>query len=101
MPRKTKSGAIKVGLVQMSCSNDPAANLTQATARIEAAAKRGDFNEVVHGREGRRFHFREEPRVSCRSLRSAITSFSSRLRDSVRLTSSNTSFSSARRSVSS
>ena len=41
MPRKTKSGAIKVGLVQMSCSNDPAANLTQATARIEAAAKRG------------------------------------------------------------
>jgi len=41
MPRKTKPGAIKVGLVQMSCSNDPAANLAKAMERIEAAAKRG------------------------------------------------------------
>jgi N-carbamoylputrescine amidase len=41
MPPKTKPGAIKVGLVQMSCSNDPAANLAKAMERIEAAAKKG------------------------------------------------------------
>lgn len=41
MPRKTKPGEIKVGLVQMSCGNDPAANLTKAIERIEAAAKKG------------------------------------------------------------
>ena len=41
MPRKTKLGAIKVGLVQMSCSDDPAANLAKAMERIEAAAKKG------------------------------------------------------------
>jgi N-carbamoylputrescine amidase len=41
MPRKTKPGEIKVGLVQMSCSNDPAANLAKAMERIAAAAKKG------------------------------------------------------------
>ena len=41
MPRKTKPGEIKVGLVQMSCSNDPAANLAKAVKQIEAAAKGG------------------------------------------------------------
>jgi N-carbamoylputrescine amidase len=41
MPRKTKPGKVKVGLVQMSCSNDPAANLATAMTRIEAAARKG------------------------------------------------------------
>lgn len=41
MPRKTKPGEIKVGLVQMSCGNDSAANLAKAIERIEAAAKKG------------------------------------------------------------
>ena len=41
MPGKTKPGEIKVGLVQMSCGNDPAANLAKAIERIEAAAQRG------------------------------------------------------------
>jgi N-carbamoylputrescine amidase len=41
MPRKTKPGEVKVGLVQMSCGNDPAANLAKAMERIEAAAKKG------------------------------------------------------------
>ena len=41
MPRKTKPGKVKVGLVQMSCSNDPAANLAKAMTRIEAAARKG------------------------------------------------------------
>ena len=41
MPRKTKPGVIKVGLVQMSCSADPGANLAHAIERIEAAAKKG------------------------------------------------------------
>jgi N-carbamoylputrescine amidase len=41
MPRKTKPGEIKVGLVQMSCSTDPGANLAHAIERIEVAAKKG------------------------------------------------------------
>ena len=41
MPGKTKPGEIKVGLVQMSCGNDPAANLAKAIERIEAAAQKG------------------------------------------------------------
>ena len=32
---------IRVGLVQMSCGENPAANLAKAIERIEAAAKRG------------------------------------------------------------
>jgi N-carbamoylputrescine amidase len=32
---------VKIGLVQMSCGEDPAANLTRAVAAIEAAAKKG------------------------------------------------------------
>jgi N-carbamoylputrescine amidase len=39
---KTKTAnQVKIALVQMSCANDPAANLTKAVQRIEAAAKRG------------------------------------------------------------
>src|SRR4026207_847636 len=41
MPRKTKPGEVKVGLVQMSCSADPGANPAHAIERIEAAAKKG------------------------------------------------------------
>ena len=39
---KTKTAnQVKIALVQMSCANDPAANLAKAVQRIEAAAKRG------------------------------------------------------------
>ncbi|HWH78576.1 MAG TPA: carbon-nitrogen hydrolase [Candidatus Binatus sp.] len=41
MPRKSKSQQVKIGLVQMSCAQSPAANLSKAIERIEAAAKRG------------------------------------------------------------
>ena len=41
MARKNKSDRVKLGLVQMSCGNDPAANLAKAIERIEAAAKNG------------------------------------------------------------
>ncbi|HEX9453625.1 MAG TPA: carbon-nitrogen hydrolase [Candidatus Binatia bacterium] len=41
MPRKSKPELIKLGLVQMTCTESPAANLSQAMQRIEAAAKRG------------------------------------------------------------
>lgn len=38
---RTNSDLVKVGLVQMSCANGPAANLAKAVERIEAAAKKG------------------------------------------------------------
>ena len=42
MPRKTKlSRGVKVGLVQMSCEQQPETNLKKAIARINDAAKRG------------------------------------------------------------
>jgi N-carbamoylputrescine amidase len=41
MPKKLKSNIVRVGLVQMSCSEKPEANLKKALARIEEAAKRG------------------------------------------------------------
>jgi N-carbamoylputrescine amidase len=41
MARSKKSNQVKVGLVQMSCSESPAANLAKAVERVEAAAKRG------------------------------------------------------------
>jgi N-carbamoylputrescine amidase len=41
MQRKSKPELIKLGLVQMTCTESPAANLSQAMQRIEAAAKRG------------------------------------------------------------
>ena len=40
MARKN-SDQVKVGLVQMSCANDPAANLAKAVERIAVAAKKG------------------------------------------------------------
>ena len=41
MPKKVKSNIVRVGLVQMSCSEKPEANLKKAIARIDEAAKRG------------------------------------------------------------
>jgi N-carbamoylputrescine amidase len=41
MPSKTQANLVKVGLVQMSCAEPPAANLAKAMERIEAAAKHG------------------------------------------------------------
>ena len=41
MARANKSDQVKLALVQMSCANDPAANLAKAMQRIEAAAKKG------------------------------------------------------------
>ena len=41
MPRSKANEQITLGLIQMSCSADPAANLTKATQRIGAAAKKG------------------------------------------------------------
>jgi N-carbamoylputrescine amidase len=41
MARAKNSDQVKVALVQMSCAQEPAANLTKAVQRIEAAAKRG------------------------------------------------------------
>jgi len=41
MARSKISNQVKVALVQMSCANDPAANLAKAVQRIEASAKRG------------------------------------------------------------
>lgn len=41
MPKKVKSRIVKIGLIQMSCGPEPAANLKKAIARIGDAAKRG------------------------------------------------------------
>jgi N-carbamoylputrescine amidase len=41
MPRQKNPDRIKLGLIQMSCSDDSAANLAKAVQRIEAAAKKG------------------------------------------------------------
>ena len=41
MPKKTKSNIVKVGLIQMSCDQDPDKNLKKAIARIGEAAKKG------------------------------------------------------------
>jgi N-carbamoylputrescine amidase len=41
MPKRVKSNIVTVGLVQMSCDPQPAANLKKAIARIAEAAKRG------------------------------------------------------------
>jgi len=41
MARTKTPEQIKVALVQMSCANDPIANLAKAVQRIEAAAKKG------------------------------------------------------------
>jgi N-carbamoylputrescine amidase len=41
MPRAKNSERVTLGLVQMSCGDDPAANLAKAIARISAAAKKG------------------------------------------------------------
>jgi N-carbamoylputrescine amidase len=41
MAKKTKSNTVTVGLVQMSCDLEPAANLKKAIARIGEAAKKG------------------------------------------------------------
>jgi N-carbamoylputrescine amidase len=41
MPRRKKPDQIKLGLIQMGCSDDPAANLAKAMHRIEVAAKKG------------------------------------------------------------
>ena len=41
MARTKNPEQVKVALVQMSCANDPAANLAKAVQRIEAAAKKG------------------------------------------------------------
>ncbi|MGH9874824.1 MAG: carbon-nitrogen hydrolase [Pyrinomonadaceae bacterium] len=41
MAKKSKSNTVKVGLVQMSCEEKPAANLKKAIARIGEAAKQG------------------------------------------------------------
>ncbi|MFA6564328.1 MAG: carbon-nitrogen hydrolase [Verrucomicrobiia bacterium] len=41
MATKLKSHVVRVGLVQMACSPDPAANLKKAMARVEEAARRG------------------------------------------------------------
>ena len=41
MPKKNKSNTVKVGLIQMSCDQDPDKNLKKAIARIGEAAKKG------------------------------------------------------------
>jgi N-carbamoylputrescine amidase len=41
MAHNVDSGRVKLGLVQMSCGKDAAANLAKAIDRIEAAAKKG------------------------------------------------------------
>ncbi|MFZ2640267.1 MAG: carbon-nitrogen hydrolase [Verrucomicrobiia bacterium] len=41
MATKRKSDVVRVGLVQMACSPNPAANLKKALARVEDAARRG------------------------------------------------------------
>jgi N-carbamoylputrescine amidase len=41
MSRSKKTDLVKVGLVQMSCGENPAANLAKAVERIEAAAGKG------------------------------------------------------------
>jgi N-carbamoylputrescine amidase len=41
MPKKSKSNSVKVGLIQMSCDQDPDANLAKAISRIGEAAKKG------------------------------------------------------------
>jgi N-carbamoylputrescine amidase len=41
MPNKKQGNTVKVGLVQMSCAPEPAANMKKAVARINEAAKRG------------------------------------------------------------
>jgi N-carbamoylputrescine amidase len=41
MPRKTKKNVVSVGLIQMSCDQDPDKNLKKAIARIGEAAKKG------------------------------------------------------------
>jgi N-carbamoylputrescine amidase len=41
MPGKSKANSVAVGLVQMSCDPQPAANLKKAIARIGEAAKKG------------------------------------------------------------
>ena len=41
MARTKNPDQVKVALVQMSCANDPIANLAKAVQRIEAAAKKG------------------------------------------------------------
>ena len=41
MPGKSKANSVVVGLVQMSCDPQPAANLKKAIARIGEAAKKG------------------------------------------------------------
>jgi N-carbamoylputrescine amidase len=41
MPKKSKSNTIKVGLIQMTCDQDPAKNFKKAITRIGEAAKKG------------------------------------------------------------
>ena len=41
MARTKNPEQVKIALVQMSCANDPVANLAKAVQRIEAAAKKG------------------------------------------------------------
>ena len=41
MPKKNKSNRVKVGLIQMSCDQNPDKNLKKAIARIGEAAKKG------------------------------------------------------------
>src|SRR5687767_15243852 len=41
MPKKNNSNRVKVGLIQMSCDQNPDKNLKKAIARIGEAAKRG------------------------------------------------------------
>jgi N-carbamoylputrescine amidase len=41
MPKKSKSNSVKVGLIQMSCDQNPEANLKKAITRIGEAAKKG------------------------------------------------------------
>src|SRR5688500_8500522 len=41
MPKKKNKNRVKVGLIQMSCDQDPDKNLKKAIARIGEAAKKG------------------------------------------------------------
>jgi N-carbamoylputrescine amidase len=41
MPKKSKSNVVTVGLIQMSCDQDPIKNLKKAITRIGEAAKKG------------------------------------------------------------
>src|SRR5687767_7544774 len=41
MKRSKKSSVIKLGLVQTTCSEDPAENLSKTLRRVEEAAKKG------------------------------------------------------------